>query len=643
MITARFSGILVALSLLLTLPAILLAGTLDDYYLARFGESGSQRTGAMILQRAPVSERCGTPLRRNLKRDWNLLERSTRKSLAKYLARPVLSGTETTVDSPSGRFRIHYATSGADAATLDWATTTAQIFDDVYGVEVQQMGYRSPPTVSPGVPYDIYLQDRASFDEYGYTMEIGPVTAGSLSYSAFTVVDKSFSSSLYAPYSPLESLQVTAAHEFHHSIQFGYNYYFDIWYGEATSTWLEDELYDGVNQLYDYLPASFANSTLSLNSDTSTSTGGGYGRWLFNRHLAEQHGTTMLKRGWEALALIPAPATGGDIPMLPVLDTVLTQDYSSTLFADFIGYVRLIYTRKWLTHTTEVDPPTIFIPKYVPFATYTSYPVVSSSLPVPGVTLPHYSYAFFQLPATSSGVTVTVSQASGLQVTAFRALAGATTSLDEYQPVQSGGQATIYIPGKAATGEIVLLICNPTAMDNLFASFTGDLASSTVSLTVTLGGNGSGTVTSIPAGIACSSGLCSSLFTGGDTVALVAAPGVGSLFSSWGEGCSGSGACSLTLTANALVAATFTSPLPVRIGPISYPNLQSAYDAATSGDVIMLKEGLLAGSLQATAGKIVTVKGGYSPSYAAYGTPSIIQGVLMLGQGSVILDDVAVR
>ncbi|MBI3499170.1 MAG: hypothetical protein HY058_17890, partial [Proteobacteria bacterium] len=50
------------------------------------------------------------------------------------------------------------------------------------------------------------------------------------------------------------------------------------------------------------------------------------------------------------------------------------------------------------------------------------------------------------------------------------------------------------------------------------------------SLSVTLAGSGSGTVTSSPAGINCSAGTCSASFNQGTAVTLTASPGAGSTF-----------------------------------------------------------------------------------------------------------------
>jgi len=79
-------------------------------------------------------------------------------------------------------------------------------------------------------------------------------------------------------------------------------------------------------------------------------------------------------------------------------------------------------------------------------------------------------------------------------------------------------------------------------------------------LTVALSGTGLGTVTSNPAGIDCGK-TCTAGFTSGMKVVLSETPGANSAFSGWsGGGCSGNAStCTVTLTANTKVTATFNA------------------------------------------------------------------------------------
>src|SRR4029079_17233718 len=67
-------------------------------------------------------------------------------------------------------------------------------------------------------------------------------------------------------------------------------------------------------------------------------------------------------------------------------------------------------------------------------------------------------------------------------------------------------------------------------------------------LSVSRAGSGSGTVTSSPAGIACGA-VCSSSYNSGMAVTLTASAASGSVFAGWsGGGCSGTGACTVTMS-----------------------------------------------------------------------------------------------
>jgi type II secretory pathway pseudopilin PulG len=79
-------------------------------------------------------------------------------------------------------------------------------------------------------------------------------------------------------------------------------------------------------------------------------------------------------------------------------------------------------------------------------------------------------------------------------------------------------------------------------------------------LSIAKAATGSGSVSSSPGGIACGSS-CSHDYTSGTQVTLSAAAASGSTFAGWsGGGCSGTGTCTVTMSAAVLVTATFTTP-----------------------------------------------------------------------------------
>lgn len=463
---------LVATALVLfLLPIAGVAGQLDDYYLRGFGVQsvGSELQKAVLFQSSASGEtpHCGTPLKHGLSRDWKKLEPATQKVLAKQLAAPVLSGGETTFLSASGRFLIHYTTSGSDAVpSIDWVQTVAQTFDDVANAYLAR-GWRLPPTIS-AAPYDVYLLDLSRWRLYGQTTSSEAVPSGGYSnaFASFIEIDNNFTDSIYTTskgksYTPTQSLQVTAAHEYHHAIQYGYNYFFDIWYAEATSTWFEDELYDGVNQLYNYVASWFSRSTLSLD----TTTDDGYSRWIFNRYLAEQHGTGVIKATWDSLVSLNSPGNNADIPMEPVLDSVLSTSYSTSLGSEFFGFARRVYQRDWTSHTGDTD----LIHPYSPVSVYSSYPASTTN-----ATLPHNSFAYYQfLPSSTSAdyLNITVKGSSGIKAAAF--IKSSAGTITEY-PFSGVDGITVTIPGFSTSGEVVLLVANTSDVDNLNANFSTD-------------------------------------------------------------------------------------------------------------------------------------------------------------------------
>jgi phospholipase C len=105
-----------------------------------------------------------------------------------------------------------------------------------------------------------------------------------------------------------------------------------------------------------------------------------------------------------------------------------------------------------------------------------------------------------------------------------------------------------------------------TAAASVTADFTGGIA-----LTVATAGAGSGTVTSTPAGISCTSpstGSCTANFAPNTAVTLAETPAANNVFSSWSGACTGTAACSVTVTAASSVTATFGGSIQASLNHI---------------------------------------------------------------------------
>ena len=467
----RFLNALIVFSVICLTLAVQ-AGTLDEYYLHKFGEPAGLTPKSLSGSVQERAARCGMPLKHDLHRDWNSLLPATQTILAKHLAEPVLQNEATVT---SAHFVIHYATTGADAPTpappytvSSWVQQVADSFEQAYST-YQGYGYRPPPVS----PYHVYLRDLATMELYGQTTSSAPVPSAGFpyAYNSYIEIDKDFTSRIFT-FTPLQSLQITSSHEFHHAIQYGYNIFFDVWYAEATSTWYEGELYPAILQLYNYVPHWFANSTRRLDlavDDNALVTGAGYGRWLFNRYLAEQHYATIVRTFWEALAPLPSPNGISDIPMLPVINTTL----GGTLPTDYLGFARRVYLQQdWPLAFDKTTP----LLRYIPVSpSYSTYPVNSGSVPTPFAYLEQYSFVYYKfLPAVLAGdaLTISVNGTSAIAARAFRK-DSTTQNVSEFA-FSTTYPSAMTVPNVSGASEIVLLLANTSGNTTQNANFSTD-------------------------------------------------------------------------------------------------------------------------------------------------------------------------
>jgi subtilisin family serine protease len=165
-------------------------------------------------------------------------------------------------------------------------------------------------------------------------------------------------------------------------------------------------------------------------------------------------------------------------------------------------------------------------------------------------------------------------------------------------------------------------------------------------VTVTLEGTGSGTVTSDPPGISCGMN-CFHWFGKDAQVTLTGNPGEYSLLPVWSGGCSGAG-CVLSMGADRKVTATFNLDMEhaARIdlpAPGNFPSLTAAYSAASSDAEIDAWGIAFREDLDCANDKVIALKGGYNQGYTDNGGYTTLQGVLSIKKGALTVERLVIR
>lgn len=135
---------------------------------------------------------------------------------------------------------------------------------------------------------DIYLADIGDNRLYGYcTSDQRIPRGGPFDAWAYCVLDDDYAPHEFPTNTWLENLRVTIAHEYFHAVQFGYDIAEDSWFLEATAVWIEDEMFDTVDDNLQYLRRSpLSNPRVRMDTFGNSFH---YGTWIFFRYLSERY------------------------------------------------------------------------------------------------------------------------------------------------------------------------------------------------------------------------------------------------------------------------------------------------------------------------------------------------------------------
>ena len=222
---------------------------------------------------------------------------------------------------------VHYVTKGADAPRSSrWIRRTLRTMTTVWHHEVDRLGFRRPPRDGRrggDSRFDVYLTDLGSRGLFGYCAPEHRVKGQRYAAYGYCVLDNDFARRQYDA-APNVSLKVTAAHEFFHAIQFGYDYRADPWLMESTAVWMEESYADSADDNRRYLPYGQVHSPGVPLDEYSDAGYAQYGNWAFWQFLTDRYGAGLVRRVWNQVDAAKGGPARASVPALShVLDRVM--------------------------------------------------------------------------------------------------------------------------------------------------------------------------------------------------------------------------------------------------------------------------------------------------------------------------------
>jgi hypothetical protein len=207
-------------------------------------------------------------------------------------------------------FCIHWVAEGIDAPNLsdangdgvpNFVVQVLKIAEHVHEVENDKLGWREPKSDGRAGgrvgKTDIYLSQIGG-ELFGYAAP----DRGQASKEhriprrlhGYLVLDNDYSAFEFPGTRPAEDLEVTLAHEYNHILQFGYDAFQDPWFAESTATWMEDQVYNGIDDYLRYVRRWVKRWDTPL----TTSSIKEYGSAVWNQWLQHHYGSAVIRRAW---------------------------------------------------------------------------------------------------------------------------------------------------------------------------------------------------------------------------------------------------------------------------------------------------------------------------------------------------------
>src|SRR4051812_7724553 len=210
----------------------------------------------------------------------------------------------------SRHFCVHWVDQGLDApdptdrnrnGVPDFVERVSKVAEHVHDVENEKLGWREPRSDGRqggrNGKTDVYLSQIGG-ELFGYAApDRGQATKDHRIprwLHGYLVLDNDYSAFEFPHTKPQNDLEVTFAHEYNHILQFGYDAYQDPWFAESSATWMEDQVYNGIDDYRRYVRRWVKLWETPLTASSIKE----YGSAVWNQWLARRYGEAIVRQAW---------------------------------------------------------------------------------------------------------------------------------------------------------------------------------------------------------------------------------------------------------------------------------------------------------------------------------------------------------
>jgi hypothetical protein len=207
-------------------------------------------------------------------------------------------------------FCVHWVAEGIDAPDLadssadgvpDFVEHVLAVAEHVHAIENGKLGWREPKsdgrTGGGNGKTDIYLSQIGG-ELFGYAApDRGQASKGHRiprRLHGYLVLDNDYSAFEFPGTTPNQDLEVTLAHEYNHILQFAYDAFQDPWFAESSAVWMEDQVYNGIDDYLRYVRRWVKRWDTPLTANSIKE----YGSEVWNQWLGRHYDPAIVRRAW---------------------------------------------------------------------------------------------------------------------------------------------------------------------------------------------------------------------------------------------------------------------------------------------------------------------------------------------------------